>query len=501
MKAGLSAAAALAALAFVVGCGTQGITASLAGHSAGSRPTGEASASSWPVFDHDPARSGVDVGDRLLTVTNVRRLRERWQTSLGAVADSTPIYLPGVTVRGVARGMLFQTAKNGETFGIEADTGRILWRFRTVGPGYPQITTSTPAADPSGAAIYVPGVDGYVHKLDVATGRELHAPGFPLRITRMPHTEKDASALNVANGYLYATTSGFDGDAPPYDGHVVALRLSDGRRTIFNTLCSKKRTLPTPHSCPYQMSGIWSRGGAVVDPDPSMHGAVYAATGNGNFNAAAGGHNYGDSVLSLSGNLVNLLGSYTPTNYESLDQNDVDLGSTSPALLPRDPRSRTPLMLVQGGKDAILRLVDRASLPGVGGELSEVQLPAGLFATPAVWSDSSNRTWVFLGFSGEVAAYRIVTGANRKSRIVEAWRTQIGSSDGEGSSAVVSNGVVFDAVNGAVVALDATTGSVLWSSAGHPHTIGNVHWESPIVVNGRVYCSDESGNLTAFAVR
>lgn len=500
MKARLSAIAALAALA-AAGCGTQAITATLARHDGRSTVNGTARDSNWPVFGHDPARSGVDVGDRLLTARNVGRLRERWQTSLGAVADSTPIYLQRVTVRGVAHSMLFQTAKNGETFGIDARSGRILWRFRTRGLGYPQITTSTPAADPSGTAIFVPGVDGYVHELDAATGRELHALGFPMQITRMPATEKDASALNVANGYLYATTSGFDGDAPPYDGHVVALRLSDGRRTIFNTLCSNKRTLPTPHSCPYQMSGIWSRGGAVVDPDPSMNGAIYAATGNGNFNAAAGGHNYGDSVLSLSGNLMTLRGSYTPTSYESLYQNDADLGSTSPALLPRDSRSKTPLMLVQGGKDAILRLVDRASLPGVGGELSQVRLPAGLFATPAVWSDPSNRTWVFLGFSGEVAAYRIVTGSNGKSRIVGAWRAPIGTSDGEGSSAVVSDGIVFDAVNGAVVALDAVTGHVLWSSARHPHTIGNVHWESPIVVNGRVYCSDESGNLTAFAVR
>ena len=124
------------------------------------------------------------------------------------VADSTPILLANIQVGGTGQQMLYQTAKNGETFAIEAQTGKIIWTYSTSGP---QITQSTPAADPSGTAIYVPGVDGKVHKLNAATGAEVSAPGFPATITTIPSTEKDASALNVANGYLYATTSGYDG--------------------------------------------------------------------------------------------------------------------------------------------------------------------------------------------------------------------------------------------------------------------------------------------------
>jgi hypothetical protein len=78
----------------------------------------------------------------------------------------------------------------------------------------------------------------------------------------MPNTEKDASPLNVAGGYLYAVTSGYFGDAPPYDGHVVAVRRSDGTTHVFNSLCSNVRTLPTPKSCPSNLSGIWARAGA-----------------------------------------------------------------------------------------------------------------------------------------------------------------------------------------------------------------------------------------------
>ena len=142
--------------------------------------------------------------------------------------------------------MLFQTTTSGVTLGIDATTGRIVWRFTTQGP---TVTHSTPAADPSGKVIYAPGVDGKVHKLNASNGHEMHSRGFPARVTRMPNSEAVESPLNVSNGYLYATTSGYNGDAPPYDGHVVAVNLSSGKATVFNSLCSQKHKLPGPSSC------------------------------------------------------------------------------------------------------------------------------------------------------------------------------------------------------------------------------------------------------------
>ena len=254
-----------------------------------------------------------------------------------------------------------------------------MWKFTTHGS---TVTNSTPAADPSGKSIYVPGIDGKIHKLTAGKGREVHSPGFPALITRLPLSEKDASPLNVANGYLYAATSGYYGDAPPYDGHVVAIRLSNGKATVFNSLCTKYRKLIKANSCSQQRSGVWGRGGAVVDPEPYLTGRIYAATGNGQFDANAGGDNYGDTLLSLSGDLSSLLGSYTPTDYQQLENGDTDLGSSSPGLLPAQSSSKTPYMLVEGGKDAILKLLDRAALPGVGGELQQIDLPGGLFSAP-----------------------------------------------------------------------------------------------------------------------
>ena len=131
-----------------------------------------AGATNWPVFRFDPARSGFNSAEHTLTVGNVHRLRERWQIALGAVADSTPILLDKVALGRAEVPMLFQTTTNGVTLGIDATSGKIVWRFTTHGS---TVTDSTPAADPSGTSIYVPGIDGKVHKVSAAKGREARA--------------------------------------------------------------------------------------------------------------------------------------------------------------------------------------------------------------------------------------------------------------------------------------------------------------------------------------
>jgi hypothetical protein len=98
---------------------------------------------------------------------------------------------------------------------------------------------------------------------------------------------------------------------------VVAVRLTDGATTIFNTLCSSYHKLVRATTCSQQRSGIWGRGGAVVDPDASMSGRIYVTTGNGDFDVNQGGDDYGDSVIALPSDLSEVLGTYTPADYHS----------------------------------------------------------------------------------------------------------------------------------------------------------------------------------------
>jgi outer membrane protein assembly factor BamB len=405
--------------------------------------------------------------------------KQLWQTNLGDVADTSPVEW---------NGMLFVTVQNGTTYGISATSGQTIWSFSTAGNG---ITTSEPAYDTAAGELYAGGVDGKIHRLNPMSGAEDSSHGFPVTITLATRTEKDASPLNVANGYVYAQTSGYNGDAPPYVGHVVAISTSTGQLSVFNTLCSGQTTLIDPSTCNQSDSGLWSRMGPVVDPDSQMGGTVFAASGNGDYDPAHG--DYGDSILALKPDMSSLTGYYAPSDALQLQQQDLDLGSTSPALLPRQTSSNTPLMAVQGGKDAVLRLVDRSNLSGAGALLQTIALDAKVYSAPAVYAAAGGPIYVYVGLPDGMYAYTLTTMAGL-SQLTPVWKANL-SLGGEGTSAAVRAGVVYVAASNELVALNAATGSKLGSAA-----IGGVHWESPMIARGNVYVTDESHNLTAFQI-
>jgi len=430
----------------------------------------------WPLDGHDAARSGVsnETGGSVGPLS----LSELWQTKLGDIADSSPIEY---------NGMLYATVHGGTTYGISASSGKIVWTFTTSGTG---ITTSEPAYDTSANELYAGGIDGKIHRLNPATGVEDTTHGFPATITIATKTEKDASPLNIANGYVYAQTSGYNGDAPPYVGHVVAVSTATGAVHVFNTLCASQTTIIDPATCGQSDSGLWSRSGPVVDPDAQMGGAVYASTGNGDYDPASG--DYGDTMLELAPDMSSLEGYYAPGDALQLQQDDLDLGSTSPALIPRQSNSTTPLMAIQGGKDKLLRLVNRATL-NASSVLQSITLDAMVFSAPAVYQSPGGTLYVYVGLPDGMYAYALTTmgGASQLSQV---WKTSL-TLGGEGTSAAVRDGVVYVAASNELVALDATTGATLGSA-----TIGGVHWESPMIAHGVVYVTDENDDLTAFQI-
>src|SRR5206468_2436874 len=115
-------------------------------------------------------------------------------------------------------------------------------------------------------------------------------------------------------------------------------------------------------------SAIWARPGVVYDAATDR---IYMTTGNGSFNANAGGNNWSETVFAVhpdaSGAGGKPLDSYTPTNFQALDNADADLGSAAPALLPVAAASSVQHLGLQTGKDGKLRLLDLANLSGQGG--------------------------------------------------------------------------------------------------------------------------------------
>ena len=437
----------------------------------GAQKTLQLAANDWPEFGYEPSKSNDSAAPTGITAANVGSLH-RQQVKLPGTVDSSAIYLHDATVEGSPHDTFFMTTTYGITLAVDARSGKILWRWTPPSyaklAGSAQITTATPVADPSGQWIYATSPDGRIEKLSVANGHVV----WRRSITKLPSREKLAASLNFVNGDVIATTDGYIGDTPPYQGHVVVLSGVNGRILHeWNSLCSNRRGIMSPRTCPASDSAIWGRSGAVVVPGT---GDLLVATGNAPWN----GHtDWGDSVLVLSPTL-RLIGNYTPTNTAELNADDLDLGSTSPVYL-------TPKLIAQGGKDGKIRLLSLARVMGTrphkGRELQIVSTPSGtdLFTAPAVWR-TNGQTWLIAADNGATQAWRL-----RGSRLHSAWRKSI-----PGTSPVIAGGLlwVYDP-NGGLSVYRPGTGKLVTTL-----DCGGGHWNSPIVADGRVALPEGNSN-------
>ena len=418
----------------------------------------------WPLYGYDTARHNASP-DSTITAANVSQLRRR-RVRLDGTVDSSPIYA-AKAVRG--RDAFLVTTTYGRTEALDASSGSVLWRFTPPAyshlAGSTQITNATPALSTDRTAVFAAAPDGRIRKLRLSDGRVL----WTTRITFDPTHEKITSSLNVSRGRVVATTGGYIGDAPPYQGHVVTMSESTGRIAhVWNSLCSNRHTLIVPRTCTSSDSAIWSRNGAAVDP---ANGTLVVATGNAPFD---GKTDWGDSVLVLSSDASRLLRHWTPADHEHLNTSDLDLGSTSPAFL-------TGGLAVQGGKDGKLRLLDLHRLPApgprTGGELQTLPVPGGvdMFSEPAVWKGK----WVFVATDAGTEALLL-----RGGRLHPVW-----SNRNDGTSPVVVGNLLYVAGNGSVRVYVPTSGKQVATLA-----TGTVHWQSPIVADGRVAIAEGTAN-------
>ena len=311
-------------------------------------PTGTTPASTarragdWTRFGYDAAKTND--APRGISVAKVAKLSEK-RVQIAGTVDSSPIYLSRVHARGRTRELLVMTTTYGKTLGVDASSGATLWTFTPSAysrvAGSAQITTATPVADPGDRYVFAASPDGLIHKLRVSNGSQVRSGHWPVSITRNSSHEKIASSLNLSGRYVLVTMGGYVGDAPPYQGKVVALDRSSGRIVhVFNSLCANRRAIINPATCSAQESAIWGRAGAVVDP---VTHRVYATSSNGPFDGVT---NWADSVLELSPGVGRFLRHWTPTTQKQLEANDTDLGSTSPALLPNPNGGRSAVFLL-----------------------------------------------------------------------------------------------------------------------------------------------------------
>jgi hypothetical protein len=472
-------------------------------------PALPALAADWPEFFVDGRHNGNSQQETIIHSGNVSTLHVLYHVTLPSIADGAPAFLSGVTTSTGIKDLLFLTTKDGHILALDAATGTTIWSKQpATGPNY---TTSSPAVDPDRLYVYSYGLEGKVHKYQVGDGTEILTGGWPELATLKPSVEKSSGALSLAitnSGaqYLYVGNGGYPGDAGDYQGHVTAINLATGAQNVFNTMCSDQTvhfvTGGSPDCSGGVQSAVWARPAVVYSSELDR---IFFGTGNGTYNANTGGHFWGDTILALhpdgtgTGSNGQPVDSYTPVEFQTLQNNDADLGSTAPALLPPVPGSNVAHLAVQSGKDAQLRLLNLSDLSGsggpahIGGELQKIGVPQGgeVLTQPAVWTNPvDGGIWVIVANGSGISGLQITVDGMGNPSLSPVWNHGPG-----GTSPVVANGMVFYAGGSHVTALDPTSGTQLFNDS----SIGGSHWESPIVVDGRLYITDESSMLWAYA--
>ena len=434
----------------------------------------------WPQFGWDAASSGVSQAVSGITGSNLGSLARR-QVQIDGTVDSSAIYLHDVMVGRARHDVFFVTTTYGKTIAIDAKNDVILWEYTPAQysswAGTAQITNSTPAADPDRQHIYAAAPDGAIRKLAVSDGHVL----WTTAITLLPNREKIASPVKIFNGNVYAVTGGYIGDAPPYQGHVAILDAQSGNLLhVWNSLCSNRTGLIDPATCPATRSAIWGRAGAVIDP---ATGNIFVATGNGPYDGVT---DWGDSVIELDPTATRILGNYTPADNAMLDNADLDVGSTSPVLLSSST-------IAQGGKDSLIRLLGVSNMAGTGphsgGELQTMPTPSGnlLFTAPVVWQEIGQNN---VQNTGETRLFAADGGATGAWTFANGMLTKMWSHPIAGTSPVLAGGLLYVYnPSGGLYVYDPASGAQIGKL-----DCGNGHWNSPIVVDGRIALPEGNAN-------
>jgi hypothetical protein len=357
---------------------------------------------------YDNARTGLNNEEAVLTPSNVTvgQIGRLFVLTVDGQVYAQPLYMQNVAIPSQGtHNVVFVATQHDSVYAFDADAPPTtpLWQvsfhdssngvttvpcadvYGTVAGNCdisPEIgITSTPVIDPASGTLYVTaktreplgtasctanGSYDYcyrLHALDVTTGAE--KLGGPVVITgSVPGTSSVDSVngtvtfgafrhlqrpgLLLLNGLLYIGF-GSHGDNDPYHGWLMAYDATTlQQKAIFNV---------TPNGTE---GAIW-QGGGGISADES--GYIYVVTANGDFNADSGGGDYSDSVLKMQirSGQFQVLDYFTPFNQATLAEEDLDLGSSQALILPDQPGSN-PHLLVTGGKDGRVWILNRDNL-------------------------------------------------------------------------------------------------------------------------------------------
>lgn len=242
-------------------------------------------------------------------------------------------------------------------------------------------------------------------------------------------------------------------------------------------------------------SGIWA---SDTGPGADESGNLFLATGNGRFDAGKGGRDYGDSLLKLTGQNLELSDYFAPFNVDKLDAEDNDLGSGGPVLLPPQPGPH-PHLVVIAGKGGTIYLIDRDHMghyqPNEDG-LAVQTIPSpggGVFGSMAYWN---HNLYVLSNSSNDAIRQFSVHEGKLTLKAASGSRFLATAATPSVSANEARDGVLWvlranDDGNAVLYAFDAVDSShLLYESeqnASRDRPGWALHFNIPIIMKGHVY--------------
>lgn len=487
---------------------------------------------------YDNLRSGATLTEKMLTPRNVnsRQFGKLGAFKVDGPVYAQPLYVPNLDIPGKgSHNVLYVATEHDSVYAFDADRpgSEPLWqvsfldRKRSIEPvrGYdvqcpfirPEVgITSTPVIDMRTGTLFllartrinhnmVPNeYFQHLHALAITTGAEkfggpklidASVPGKGTgssdgQVKFNPLRDNPRASLLLVNTNVILTWAS-SCDVGAYHGWVMAYDAA--------TLAQKAVLNVTPDGAE---GGIWA---SDTGPAADAAGNIFVPTGNGTFDAASGGRDYGDSVLKLDAKTLAISDYFTPFNQQKLSDEDADLGSSGPTLLPDQPGPH-PHVLLQPTKGGSVYVIDRDQMGkfqrGRNAILQQIKLPGqGAYGAMAYWNGH-----VYFAASDDVLRDYQVTGGSLK-QVARSTRplfqnpgaTPAVSANGKANAVVWAiatrtwNGDEHPAI---LYAFDATNVSQpIYSSEenfARDRAALATRFVVPVVVNGRVYFGTRS---------
>jgi hypothetical protein len=499
------------------------------------------------TYHNDLARDGANTQELALTPSNVNTntFGRLFSCAVDGAIYAQPLWVANVIINGSAHNVVFVATAHDSLFAFDADAApcKQLWQVSLIDANHgaqaaaessiaqdPQVApelgvTGTPVIDPATNILYVvsdsqnsTGTAIYqrLHAIDLATGNE--KTGSPVTITFSdsgtatgggtvafdPQQQTQRAGLTLLNGAVYIAWASHE-DLGTWFGWVASYTYAGGNfapPVVFNVAPDASE------------GGIWMSGGAPAADDS---GHLYLITGNGTLtaqNPMSPNTDYGDAFLQLSQTLA--VTSWFSPNDQTIDySNDRDFGSGG-ALLIGQPGTAIPHILVGGGKDGTLFVLNGDSMGGLAQDAANSNaiqnffVQSGIFSTPAYWNNT-----LYLGTAGYyLVAYpfnptteMLATNFASGSPNIFGWPGTTPSISASGSN----NGIVWALDTSAnciqpthpscgpavLHAYDATQLTPeLWNSSMEPSdAAGNaVKFAVPTLANGKVYVGTRGNN-------